>query len=44
MYTLIFYMNKVLNLPIPYMNNACFNQGFVKTLYAAMLHYNWKDF
>ena len=44
MYTLILYMNKVLILPIPYMNNACFNRSFVKTSYAAMLHYNWKDF
>ena len=44
MYTLIFYINKILILPVLYTNNAYFNQGFVKTLYAAMLHYNWKDF
>ena len=33
MYTLIFYINKILFLPILYMNNACFNQSFVKTAY-----------
>ena len=44
MYTLIFYINKILILPILYMNNPCFNQSFVKTSYAAILYYNWKDF
>ena len=44
MYTLIFYINKILILPILYMNNACFNQSFVKTAYTAILYYNWKDF
>ena len=44
MYTLIFYINKILFLPILYMNNACFNQSFVKTAYADILHCNWKDF
>ena len=44
MYTLIFYMNKDLILPILYTNNACFNQSFVKTSYAAILPYILKDF
>ena len=39
----MFYLNKVLFLPI-LCTNACFNQSFVKTSYAAILHYNWKDF
>ena len=42
MYILIFYIDKILILPILYANNAYFNQSFIKTAYAAMLHYNWK--
>ena len=38
MYTLIFYINKTLILPILYMNDY-FNQSFIKTIYAAILYY-----
>ena len=40
MYILTFYINKTLILPILYTNNAYINQSFIKTAYAAMLHYN----
>ena len=43
-YLHLFYINKILILPILYTNNAWFNQSFVKTAYAAILYYNWKDF
>ena len=39
MYTLMFYINKILILPILYMNDDYFNQSFIKTAYAAILYY-----
>ena len=36
MYILIFYISKILILPILYMNNDYFNQSSIKTAYTAM--------
>ena len=35
-YTLIFYVNKILILPILYTNNAYSNQSFIKTTYVTI--------
>ena len=39
MYILIFYINKILFLPILYTNDAYFNQSFIKAAYIAILYY-----
>ena len=35
----MYYINKILFLPILYMNDAYFNQSFIETIYAAILYY-----
>ena len=39
MYILIFYISKILILPILYMDDDYFNQNLIKTAYAAILCY-----
>ena len=39
MYILIFYINKILILPILYTNDDYFNQSFVKTAHVAILYH-----
>ena len=39
MYILIFYINKILILPILYTNDDYINQSFIATVYAAILYY-----